>query len=149
MKLSTIILTFLATCTVLYSQDLGEEVAVIKQTIQTAYVEGIQNEGNLEKIDSGIHPEFALLGVNEDGSLWKLPITEWKQRVDMRRAEGKLPKTEDLISIKFLDVDVTGTAAVAKFEFYVGEALKYVDYISLYKINGKWMMVSKTFYAFD
>ncbi len=131
------------------AQDISKEVEAIKHVIQTSYVEGIQNEGDIAKIDAGIHPEFKLLGIDKDNGIWQLPISEWKEKVIERKKSGVLPRTgEDLISIKFLNVDVTGTAAVAKFEFYVGTEKKYVDYISLYKFERGWMLVSKVFYKF-
>ncbi len=43
-------------------------------------------------------------------------------------------------------IDVTGTAAVAKLEFYVGKTLKYIDYMSLYKFGDEWKIVNKIFY---
>lgn len=132
------------------SQTINKEVELIKSVIQSAYVEGIQNEGDVAKIDAGIHPDFNLLGIGENGTIWKLPISEWKEKVIKRKSEGKLPRAKDnLISIKFLTVDVTGTAAVAKFEFYVADELKYVDYISLYKFSDGWKLVSKIYYQFE
>jgi len=131
------------------AQDIEKEIEAIKTVIQTSYVEGIQNEGDIVKIDAGIHPDFKLLGIDKEDGIWQLPISEWKDKVIERKKNGKLPRTgEDVISIKFLDVDVTGTAAVAKFEFYVGKEKKYIDYISLYKFDQGWMLVSKIFYKF-
>jgi hypothetical protein len=118
----------------------------IKQVIQTAYVEGIQNEGNIEKIDSGIHPEFRLVGIGEGDEMWILPISEWKESVKKRVKEGKLPRTgQDKVSVKFLDIDITGRAAMVKLEFYLGKQLRFIDYIGLYKFESGWMMVSKTY----
>jgi hypothetical protein len=45
-------------------------------------------------------------------------------------------------------VDVTGDAAVAKFEFYVGIKLAYVDYQFLYKFADGWKIVSKIFHKY-
>ncbi len=133
-----------------FSQLEHGEVEDIKRVIQMAYVEGIQNEGDIAKIDAGIHPDFNLLGIGENGTIWKLPISEWKGKVIERKKKGQLPRQKDnLISIKFLSVDVTGTAAVAKFEFYVGKELKYIDYISLYKFSDGWKLISKIFYKFE
>lgn len=132
------------------AQDNSEDVEQIKKVIQSAYVDGLQNEGDMEKIDKGFHPDFNLLGIGKEGSIWKLPIAEWKERVAKKVEEGKLPKKDgdDLVTIKFLNVDVTGTAAVAKFEFYIGEKLAYIDYISLYKFEKDWKLVSKIYYRF-
>lgn len=150
MKKIQILLFVLCFSVMGFAQTNDAEIAAIKAVIQSAYVEGIQNEGDIEKIDAGIHPDFNLLGIAEDGKIWKLPIAEWKEKVIERRQNGQLPRDNDnLISVKYLSVDVTGTAAVAKFEFYVGKELKYIDYISLYKFEDGWKLVSKIFYKFE
>ncbi|MCU4174800.1 nuclear transport factor 2 family protein [Carboxylicivirga sp. N1Y90] len=150
MKKIIFMLALISLSTTLIAQSNKDEQAAIKKVIQTAYVEGLQNEGDLSKIDAGIHSDFNLLGIDKDGSsIWKLPIAEWKEKVKKRKEAGAYPKTGDkLVSIKFLSVDVTGTSAVAKFEFYVGKEKKYVDYISLYKFKDGWKMVSKIYYQF-
>ncbi len=146
-KVLSIALLFIAIVASAQDADLDKEA--IKKVIQTAYVDGLQNEGDMKKIDSGIHPDFVLLGVGKDNSMWKYTITDWKANTEKKLKDGKLPKTgKDLVSIKFLDVDVTGNAAVAKIEFYVGDVKKYVDYISLYKFGADWMMVNKIYYEF-
>lgn len=135
--------------TLVVGQQSQVDEDAIKQVIQTAYVEGLQNEGDIEKIDSGIHPGFHLLGIGKDDKMWNLPIAEWKVKTIKKLENGELPRTGDqLVSIKFLNIDITGTAAVAKIEFYVGDQLTFIDYISLYKFGQKWKMVNKIFYKF-
>ena len=132
-----------------FAQETDTDKEAIKKVIQTAYVEGLQNEGDLDKIDSGIHPGFNLLGIGEGETMWSLSIADWKKKTEAKKEKGDLPRKEDdQISIKFLSVDVTGTAAVAKIEFYVAEKLVYVDYISLYKFPEGWKMVNKIYYKF-
>ncbi len=134
---------------VLTAQNGEEEKEAIKSVIQTAYVDGLQNEGDLDKIDSGIHSGFNLLGIDKGTEMWKLPIEDWKKKTVKKKEEGKYPRTgDDLVTVKFLNIDVTGTAAVAKIEFYVGKEKKYVDYISLYKFDNGWKMVNKIYYKF-
>ncbi len=129
--------------------DNQADIDAVKKVIQSAYVEGLQNEGNFEKIDNGFHPAFELLGIGKGDDMWEYHIYSWKESVKRDIAEGKKPKKdEEKVSIKFLSVDVTGTAAVAKIEFYVGEKLTYVDYLSLYKFESGWKIVSKIFYKF-
>lgn len=90
------------------------------------------------KINAGIHPDFNLLGVDEDNTMWIYPIERWKAKVVERKGKGELPpEAGKEVSVKFLNVDVTGNAAMAKIEFYVGTTLKYIDYISLYKFDKK------------
>ncbi len=142
-----LLIALLLTSLIVSAQDADKDA--IKSVIQTAYVEGLQNEGDMNKIDSGIHPDFVLLGIGEDGNMWKYPITDWKVSTEKKLKEGKLPKLgNDKVSIKFLNIDVTGNAAVAKIEFYVGDVKRYVDYISLYKFDKDWMMVNKIYYEF-
>lgn len=147
LQMLVFIMTFIVSA---FAQTNEKEIEAIKKVIQSAYVEGIQNEGNISKIDAGIHQDFNLLGIGEGGKIWKLPIDDWKKKVMDRKKNGQLPRSKDkLISVKFLSVDVTGTAAVAKFEFYVADELKYIDYISLYKFEDGWKLVSKIFYKFE
>ncbi len=128
------------------AQDIAKEKEAIKKVIQTAYVEGLQNEGDLDKIDSGIHPGFNLIGIAENNEMWTLPIDDWKKRTEKKVEDGKLPRKGDQVSVKFENIDITGTAAVAKIGFYVGKKKVYVDYISLYKFDKGWMMVNKIYY---
>lgn len=126
--------------------DLEKEKEAIKKVINTAYLEGIQNEGNLEKIDSGIHPGFNLLGTGKGKEMWVRPIKEWKEQVVKKKSEGFYPrKGKDMVSIRFVSIDITGSAAIVKLEFFIGETLTYVDYISMYKFEDDWMMVAKIF----
>ncbi len=130
-----------------FAQNAKQDKEAIKKAIQTAYVDGLQNEGDLDKIDSGIHPDFNLLGIGENNNMWKLPIDKWKEQTAKKKVDGKFPRTGDkLVSVKFESIDVTGTAAVAKIQFFVGKKLTYVDYISLYKFDNGWKMVNKIYY---
>ncbi len=148
MKTNLIVLMLLLLSASLSAQPkpLNPDEEAIKKVIQTAYVEGLQNEGNIEKIDSGIHPDFNLLGIDSGDNMWKLSIADWKKKVVEKREQGQLPRTGDeMVSVQFKSIDITGTAAVAKIEFYVGKKLVYVDYISLYKFESGWKMVNKIY----
>ena len=149
MKKLTTLLVMLFVINLAFAQDLEEEKKAIKNVIQTSYVEGLQNEGDSDKIDSGFHADFNLLGIGEGGSMWKLPIADWKAKALKKKEDGKLPGEDKKVSVKFASVDVTGTAAVAKIEFYVGKKLTYIDYISLYKFEDGWKMVNKIYYKIE
>lgn len=143
------IVTFLFINVFSQTVDENSEIEAIKKVIQSAYVEGLQNEGDIDKIDSGFHPDFELLGIEKDNDMWRLSIKDWKEKVIKQKKEGKFPRKDDeKVSIKFLFVDVTGNAAVAKFEFYYGDKLTYVDYQSLYKFKDGWKIISKIYYKF-
>ena len=145
-----IIFTFCFSAFTQNNANVKKDQEAIKKVIQSAYVEGLQNEGNLDKIDKGFHPGFNLIGIGEGKQIWILPIYNWKESTKKKLEEGKLPKKnkDKMVSVKFLNIDVTGTAAVVKLEFYVGKKLTYVDYLSLYKFEDDWKIVNKIFYKF-
>lgn len=148
-KVTTLVCIVLIAFPLFAQKSLEKDKEEIKKIIQSAYVEGLQNEGDMEKIDAGIHPGFNLIGIGEAGKMWSLPIEDWKKKTLKKKEKGEYPKTGDKkVSVKFLMVDVTGSAGIAKIEFYVGETLKYVDYISLYKFPEGWKMVNKIYYKF-
>jgi len=141
------LLIVLLTVSQLSCQNIDKEKEVIKNVIQTAYVEGLQNEGNIQKIDSGIHPDFNLLGMGKGNSIWKYSIKDWKAKAIQKKDNGELPLSGNKkVTVDFKSIDITGTAAMAKIEFYIGSKLTYIDYISLYKFNNGWKMVNKIFY---
>jgi len=74
------------------AQDfVSADQQAIMDVVQTAYVEGLQNEGDLEKVDSGFHPGFELLGIGKGDQMWKLPIYNWKETTADAVEEGKKP----------------------------------------------------------
>ncbi len=118
------------------------EEAAIKALVQTAYVDGLQNLGDLEKTKAGFHPDFVLLGLR-DGALTRLPIAEWIASAGKRKADGAKPP---LTTCKFLSVDVTGSAASVKLELHQNDKRIFTDYLSLYKFPDGWKIVGKIYY---
>ena len=123
------------------AQGSSEEDA-IRALVQTAYVDGLQNLGDLEKTKAGFHPDFVLLGLR-DGALTRLPIAEWVASAGKRKADGAKPP---LTTCKFLSVDVTGSAASVKLELHQDDKRIFTDYLSLYKFPDGWKIVGKIYY---
>jgi hypothetical protein len=71
------------------------------------------------------------------------PIEEWIAAIEKDKRENKpaLPKAEG----KFLNIDVTGKAAVVKLELYREGKKTFTDYLSLYKFSEGWKIVSKIY----
>jgi Putative lumazine-binding len=118
------------------------EEAAIKALVLAAYVDGLQNLGDLEKTKAGFHPDFVLLGLR-DGALTRLPIAEWIASAGKRKADGAKPP---LTTCKFLTVDVTGSAALVKLELHQNDKRVFTDYLSLYKFPDGWKLVGKIYY---
>lgn len=130
------------------AQDTDAIEEDIKNIVKSAYVDGLQNYGDFEKIDAGFHPGFNLLGVGQDNGIWKYPIYSWKESVQARLDKGELPKSEDkLVTCEFLLIDVTGDAAIVKIELYQEGNKIYTDYLSLYKFKEGWKIVNKIFHS--
>lgn len=86
------------------------------------------------------HPESKLFAVRE-GKFWQLTSEEY-----ITRAPGKAPADEAQCRRGVEMVDVAGNAAVAKVVLDYPQA-RFVDYMSLLKIDGEWKIVNKTFHS--
>lgn len=148
-KLSLLICVFAFSFSTLIAQTADKEKEAIKEVIQTAYVDGLQNKGSVEDIESGFHPGFNLLGVR-DNMLTKFPIYSWVESHKKRiSADPTPPSDEQMITCKFLDIDVTGNAAMAKIELHRNNQLLFTDYLQLYKFEEGWKVVSKIYYRHE
>ena len=126
-----------------FAQNESDKKAIIK-TIDAAYVQGLQNGQNIENINKGFHPGFNLLGLDQGNNLTKYPIYTWEASVRKRVESGQLPPVKT--TAKFPLIDITGNAAVVKVELYHGEKQIFTDYLSLYKFEEGWRIVSKIYY---
>jgi len=137
-------LIFLLACLpfTLAAQSQNEENA-IKKVIQEAYIDGLQNLGDIQTIRNGFHPDFEML-VYRNGQMSKLPIGTWIERIEQRKANPTT--TPPNITGKFIDVEITGTVAMVKLELHRDGKRIFTDYISLYKFENGWKIVSKVYY---
>jgi hypothetical protein len=127
-------------------QAQNEEEAV-KKVIQSAYIDGIHNLGDINDIEKGFHPGFNLLIKNQNQQLVKLPIYNWIESVKKRKADnpgGPQEKT----TVEFLDIDITGDAGMAKINLNRGGKLIFTDYLFLYRFDGAWKIVSKVYHGY-
>lgn len=127
-----------------YSTAGTAEAEAVKNVIQEAYIDGIQNLGDLDKVRQGFHPGFEML-INRDGQLSKFPISEWLERLEQRKANPAAASQPEVTG-KFLEVDVTGNAAMVKLELHREGRLIFTDYLLLYKFGDDWKIVSKSYF---
>ncbi len=141
--------TLLIFCAVLFSSitaagNQQQEEKAVKKVINTAYIEGLQNMGDMEQVRQGFHPEFKML-INQNGKLSKLPISTWIENVEQRK-QNPAYQNHQRIKGEFAQVDITGDAAMVKLEVYREDQLLFTDYLTLYKMDGDWKIVGKTFH---
>lgn len=122
-----------------------EEEDAVKKAIEECYIRGIHIDRDIPSIKKGFHPEFNML-IYKDDEIRKLPIDDWIKSIEesKKKNPGK-PKHET--TWKFPMVDVTGNAAVAKVEIYRDGKHIYTDYMSLYKFEDGWKIVSKIYFS--
>src|SRR5690349_15059778 len=104
------------------------EEEAIKQVISSAYIDGIQNRGEAATIRKGFHPSFTMLRMMEN-DIKPLPIEEWISNLEKAKAsnEPAPPKAEG----KFINVDITGSAAVVKLDLFRAGKKTFTDYLVL------------------
>ena len=112
--------------------------AAIRQTVQY-YFDGGKNRDSLT-LRKAFHPEARMLFAR-DGKLVVVPIGEYITRVG---SESLKPGEVDSTERKVVSVDVMGDAAVAKLELKRPNAV-LTDYMSLLKVDGRWLIVNKIF----
>jgi hypothetical protein len=112
--------------------------AAIRQTVQY-YFDGGKNRDSVA-LRKAFHPEARMLFA-KDGKLVVVPIGEYIARV-----AGTKPKPGEVDSTtrRVAEVDVAGDAAIAKLELERPDAF-LTDYMSLLKVDGRWMIVNKIF----
>jgi hypothetical protein len=128
----------------LVAQESDKEA--IKKLVLTAYIDGLQNKGDLNATEKGFYPGFNLLMLRNN-MVDKLPIYNWLKYAEMKKEKDPEPYTkEELTSCEFEFIDITGTAAVTKIHLSKGGKKIYTDYLSLYKFEDGWKVVSKIYY---
>ncbi len=116
-----------------------DERAVIEQTLQT-YFDGLY-EGDADKLASIFH-EAAALTFEQDGRVTVLPLAQWLKAVRERPA----PRARDLArDDAVLLIDQSGpTTAFAKVRCQIPPRY-FTDYLSLLKVDDRWLVVQKVF----
>ena len=140
---SAVILVFFFIAGPFYTQDaaLNSEEEAIKKVVVDAYITGVFNKGDASLIKKGCHPDCDVL-VFSEGNLMKIPVNSYVDRIEQNPGPLMAGTTHE-----FTFVHVTGYAGLAIVEiFHEGKHI-YTDYISLYKFEDGWKLVTKTFYS--
>jgi len=115
-------------------EDRAAELAAIESTLAD-YLEGGKT-GDIERLARAFHPAARLQFVRRGA------YGEWS--IDEHLASRR-PGKRSNHRTRVLSIDFAGNAAVAKLELDHG-TFKYVDYMSLLKVEGRWWVVNKIFH---
>jgi hypothetical protein len=118
------------------------EVDAVKAVVTSAYVEGVHRQGDPALMRAGFHPDFRMYTLR-DGKVGIVTLEEWAERIGRSASERKGPAPK--IEASFTQVDVTGSAAVARLELHRDGKHVFTDYLSLYKLPDGWRIVAKIF----
>ncbi len=114
------------------------EEAAVRQAIEHYFRGHATGQG--EHFRKVFHPDAKLFAVR-DGKYWQLTSEEYITRVP-----GKPPADEAQRKRSIESVDISGNAAIVKVVLDYPQT-RFVDYMSMLKIDGEWRIINKTFYA--
>lgn len=121
--------------------------AAIREVIQEAFVNGIYNEGYLRSVELSYSNAFQSIRLVDSERVEVETLADWITRVRENQAAGKYPVPDDQrVSVKYLKIDIIGTAANVEFNFMQGGKVRHTDFLALYKFNSGWRIVNRIFY---
>jgi CheY-like chemotaxis protein len=119
--------------------------AAVRATVQR-YFDG-QRNGDADLMGSAFAPGSNMIYIR-DSALAIMPIPEFVERVREGAAKAKAapqPATKPAPAPqKVASVDIAGNAAIARLETHRPDMI-VVDYMTLLKIKGEWLIVNKSF----
>ena len=113
----------------------ANELAAVKATV-TNYIEAYYTS-DPARMEASLHPHYLKHSVSSsDGKTRMVERTGLDMVQSVRAANGKVTPQASRVE-KITVLDISGDIASAKLE-----TAKWVDYLSLAKVNGEWKIVS-------
>ena len=135
LSFAVLVLLFVA-CAPASAQE--SEEAAVRAAVEH-YFQG-HATGQGEHFRKVFHPDAKLFFMR-DGKL-----TQWTSEEYISRAAGKPAPDEAQRKRKIDSIDITGDSAFVKLTLDYPSVV-FTDYMSMLKIDGRWMIVNKTFHA--
>ena len=114
----------------------GSEEAAVRKALDH-YLQG-HATGDGAHHRMAFYPQANLYFV-QNGALTTLSSEEYASRSPGKPAADEAQRKRRIVS-----VDISGTAAIAKIELDYPN-VRFVDYMSLLKVNGEWKIIAKIF----
>lgn len=99
-----------------------------------------QSTGNGEFIRQAFFKDARIMAYR-DNKMLNLSVEEFASRFNGKSADDEAKRTRTIESL-----EISGNAGIAKIVLDY-PTVKFVDYMSLLKIDGEWKIVNKSFYA--
>lgn len=113
----------------------------IRDVIERAYIGGIHRNEARAVAREGFHPEFIMFVRGDGDAVSQVPIEDWLARLP---AEGTAPAHSVRARIRVLERQ--GTTASARAEVFFDDRHVFTDFFLLYRVDGEWRIVGKTFH---
>jgi hypothetical protein len=126
---------------VTFDSHRAEEEAAVREALQH-YLNG-HATGSAEEFRAAMYPQGTMNFIR-DGKFTQVPLSEYIARA--AAGSGKPAPDEAKRKRRIEMVDVTGNAAIGKIVLENPD-VTITDYMELLKIDGKWQIVAKSFYA--
>ncbi len=117
----------------LFSQDASYEKLMIEEVVHK-FFSGVTNY-DVNLLRQAFHPDARIFYLSDSGNLKQLTQWQWYDRI---KVPTKAPDRGNAI----LSIDISGYTAMVKTES-VFRSFKYVNYLSLMKVYGHWLIVNK------
>ena len=134
--LTTVLFLALAASPALAQTPSAEDSAGVQAALQH-YLNG-HATGDSAEFRKAFHPDARMTFVR-DGKIVITPISEY-----IARAPGKPAADEALRKRRITNTQITGTTAIGRIELDYPSAF-LVDYMTLLKENGRWVIIAKSF----
>jgi hypothetical protein len=135
MRSLVVSLVFTAACTAYAASD--PERDAVEATVRLYFQGHATGDGNYFR--RAFHPDAYLFWVDQ-GKLAKKSSGDFAAGASGRPADDEARRVR-----KIAMIDISGNAAIAKVDLAY-PTMHFVDYLSLLKIDGKWVIVDKIFY---
>lgn len=120
-----------------------KEREAVEELVKKSFLNGALNKLNVEDMERGFHPDFAIL-IPQENNLFKLPLNMWMNVVtEYKTNPEKNQSNLRNVDYKLTTLDITDTAAVIKVELFRDEIQISTDFISLLKFSNGWKAVAK------
>jgi len=127
---------------------LADDVADVRQVVETSYINGAFNALDADAMRSGFHPDFAIFWA-EGEDIGRYPIDTWADGVAKKKADPQFDPTANVWEAQLPSIDVTGGVAMVKVELSHNGQLVYTDYLSLIKFDSGWRIVAKVYHKHE
>ena len=117
----------------------------VRQLLEDVYVRDMYMKESREALAREFDDVFQMLVPELDGRSNEPVSLRWDGLDELRSNHPKavMPDTR----FEFPLVDVVGHAAMARVDVFHGATHIYSDFVSLYRVEGDWRLVSKVFHA--